>query len=124
MALSRSWEGASVGPSFCCWQVLLVFLAARPRPKRPRQHEPDPAHWASRLALQSLPDPVIFLEHLGRDRRPGIAERGLEIGHRDLGGIEPPAERREAGTANQILEIGAGEAIGPLGERFEVDVRG
>ena len=38
--------------------------------------------------------------------------------------VEPAAKRGQAGAAHQIFEVGAGEALGPLGERFEVDVVG
>ncbi len=66
----------------------------------------------------------IFLEHLRGDRGAGFAERGFEVGHRDLAGVEPAAKRGQAGAADQVLEVGAGEALGPLGERFEIDVVG
>ena len=48
----------------------------------------------------------------------------FEILHRHLGRVEPAAKRGEAGAAHQILEVGAGEALGPLRDLFEVDIVG
>ena len=56
-------------------------LAAAFGPKHPRKDEADAAHRPHRVALQGILDALIFLEHFGRDRRSGLAQRGLEIGH-------------------------------------------
>ena len=84
----------------------------------PGKHEADAAQRPRRLALQRLLDALIFLEHLGRDRGAGLAQRGLEVGHRHLGRVEPAAKRGQAGAADEVLEVGAGEALGPLRDRF------
>src|SRR5205823_6910699 len=101
-----------------------AFLATWPRPEHSWQHESDAAQRPGGFALQRVLDAVIFLEHLRRDRRASFAECNLEIGHRNLRGLKPAAERGEARAPHEVLEIGAGEALGPPGKRFEIYVIG
>ena len=42
------------------------------------------------------------------------------MGHRDLLRIHRIAEREQTGAAHQILEIGTGETVGPLGKPSEL----
>src|SRR5260221_3418592 len=120
----------------CCWsrwrrsaagfptRRWLLGLAAGLRPKHPGKNEADPAEGACRLALQRCLDLLIFLKHLGRDRSTALGQRDLEVGLGHFGLVQPAAERRQAGAADQVFKVGAGKALGALCDRFEIDVVG
>ncbi len=88
----------------------------------PGAMKPMPA--LSRVLLQTVLDLLIFELHFGRHRGAGLGERPFEMLHRHRHRLDRAAQREHAGAADQILEVGAGEALGPLGHRVEVDVGG
>ena len=95
------WTARRAGPS-----------ALRPaRGEHARRDEADPAAGAPRLLLQLVLDLVIVALHLLGHRGAGVEEGALEIGHRHFLGLDRFAQREQAGAADQILEIGAGEAL-------------
>src|SRR3546814_17210209 len=51
-----------------------------------------------------------------------VFQRGFEILHRHRVAVHRALERGEAGTADQILEVDAGEAVGARGKRGEIDI--
>ena len=53
-----------------------------------------------------------------RDRSARLDQRGFEVGHRHFLRVEPAPKRGEAGAADEILEVGAGEALGSLRQRI------
>src|SRR3546814_12035011 len=55
-------------------------------------------------------------------RSARILDRGFEILRRHHIALHRALERGQPGTADQILQIGAGEAIGARGERGQIDV--
>ena len=110
-----SWSSAGAGstrPPSC------PAFPRRARTKHSGKDEADAADRPHRVALQRVLDPGIFVEHLLGHRRAGFGQRGFEIGHRHRACVEPAAKRGQPGAADEIFEVGAGEALGPLGERF------
>src|SRR6185437_8864667 len=97
-----------------------LSLPALARMEHSRKHEADPAERPRRVALQCFLDPVIFLEHFRSDRGAGLDQRDLEILHRHFARVEPATKRREAGSSNEVLKVGASEALRSLGKAFEI----
>ena len=148
-ALSRGREGATVGKCACRWQVFecLPHLTKSSRFREFRQMRDEgrlAAFLAARPWVEAFPEgrsrcrPSDVSLRFSASRwmcsysssisgvtdarvSPSAASKSAMV---TLADIEPPAKRGEAGTPHEVLEVGAGEALGAPGERFEIDVGG
>src|SRR3954468_869951 len=114
--MESACRSPSSPPARSCWGWRAGLLSTSgplrpPRGEHARRDEADAAGGAVRILLQAAFDLLIFALHLLGHRGARFAERGLEFGHRHRPGVDRPAQGGEAGAADEVLEIGAGEAL-------------
>src|SRR5690606_30274622 len=88
-----------------------------------RTHEAD---WLPlrALLLQRAEHLLVLALHFRRDRRASLLQRLLEVRRGDALDGHRLAQRSQPGASDEILEIGAGIALGACGEIVEIDVVG